>query len=113
VILSLFVQRTRSAASAPFRENDLAFINEIIVARPGAVIAMSYGNPHLIRKIGNVPAFLVGYGERGWYGNQAAHFDSFIKVLRGELEARGKAANRCERRVSPGKGNGLLAFKSR
>ena len=54
------------------------------------MIAVSYGNPHLIRKIENVPVFLVGYGERGWYGNQAVYFDSFIKLLRGELKPRGK-----------------------
>ncbi|MFZ2053865.1 MAG: hypothetical protein WAU81_06670 [Candidatus Aminicenantales bacterium] len=51
---------------------------------------MSYGNPHLIRKLENVPAFLVGYGERGWFGNQAVYFDSFIKLLKGEIKPKGK-----------------------
>ena len=51
---------------------------------------MSYGNPFLIRKIEEVPTFLVGFGERGWYGNQAVYFDSFIKVLKGELKPQGK-----------------------
>ena len=32
---------------------------------------MSYGNPQIIRRIGDVAAFAVGYGERGWFGNQA------------------------------------------
>ncbi len=90
VILSLFVQRDRAGDPAPFREDDLDFLREMIASRPGAVIAMSYGNPHLIRKIPDVPAFLVGYGEGGWYGNKTVYFDSFIKLLRGELAPGGK-----------------------
>lgn len=90
VILSLFVQRSRLADPAPFREPDLAFIKKIIAAKPKAVIAMSYGNPHLIRKMGDVPVFLVGYGERGWFGNQAVYFESFIKLLKGELKPKGR-----------------------
>lgn len=90
VILSLFVQRDRAGDPAPFRKADLEFLREIIASRPGSVIAMSYGNPYLIRKIPDVPAFLVGYGEGGWYGNQAVYFDSVIKLLRGELVPGGK-----------------------
>ena len=51
---------------------------------------MSFGNPHLIRKIGKVPVFLTGYGETGWYGNQPVYFDSLIRILKGELEPAGK-----------------------
>ena len=51
---------------------------------------MSYGNPFLIRKIAKVPAFLAGFAERGWYGNQTVYFDSFIKLLNGELTPQGK-----------------------
>jgi beta-N-acetylhexosaminidase len=90
VILSLFVQRDRAGDPAPFRESDHAFIKKIIASQPYAVIAMSYGNPHLIRKIPNVPVFLVGYGEGGWYGNQAVYFDSFIRLLQGKLKPNGK-----------------------
>jgi beta-N-acetylhexosaminidase len=90
VVLSLFVPRNRMGDAAPFREGDLAFIQKIIAAKPKAVVAMSYGNPHLIRKIPAVPAFLVGYGERGWFGNQAVYFDSFIKALKGELKPSGR-----------------------
>jgi len=90
VVLSLFVQRNRLGDPAPLREADLVFIRKVIQAKPGAVIAMSYGNPYLIAKIGDVPAFLVGYGERGWFGNQAVYFESFIKVLKGELKPGGK-----------------------
>ncbi len=90
VVLSLFTPRSRGTDTAPFRKNDLAFIIEVIAEKPRGVIAMSYGNPHLIRKIASVPVFLVGYGERGWYGNQAVYFDTFIKLLKGELEPSGK-----------------------
>ncbi len=90
VILSLFVPRNRLGDAAPFREADLKFLNQVIAAKPGAVVAMSYGNPHLIRKIPNVAAFLVGYGERGWFGNQTVYFDTFVKALKGELKPAGK-----------------------
>jgi beta-N-acetylhexosaminidase len=90
VILSLFVPRNRLGDAAPFRDGDLAFINKVIAAKPKAVLAMAYGNPHLIRKIPNVGAFLVGYGERGWFGNQAVYFDTFVKALRGEIKPAGK-----------------------
>lgn len=90
VILSLFVQRTRETDPAPIRDDDLALIEAVVKAKPKAVIAMSYGNPHLIRRIGNVPVFLVGYGEQGWYGNQTVYFDSFVRLLKGQIKPRGK-----------------------
>jgi beta-N-acetylhexosaminidase len=90
IVLSLFVQRDRLGEAAPFREADIAFINKVVAAKPKAVVAVSYGNPQLIRKIESVPAFLVGYGEKAWFGNQAVYFDSFIKLLQGELKPRGK-----------------------
>jgi beta-N-acetylhexosaminidase len=85
VILSLFVQRDKFGAATPIRESDLSLLKRVIRAKPGEVVAMSYGNPHLIRAIPDVAAFLVGYGERGWFGNQEVYFDSFIKALTGEL----------------------------
>jgi len=89
VVLSLFVQRTRLGDAAPFRESDLAFLRKVIAAKPKGVVAMSYGNPQLYRKIPDVAAFLVGYGERGWFGNQGVYFDSFIKALKGDLTPSG------------------------
>jgi beta-N-acetylhexosaminidase len=90
VVISFFVPRTRLGEAAPIREGDLAFLKRVVAAKPKAVVAMSYGNPHLIRKIPEVAAFLVGYGERGWFGNQAVYFDSFIKALKGELAPSGR-----------------------
>jgi len=90
VILSLFVQRDRLGDATPLRAGDLSLINQILEARPKRVLAMSYGNPHLIRKLNAVPAFVVGYGERGWFGNQPIYFDSFIKWVKGEIKAEGR-----------------------
>jgi beta-N-acetylhexosaminidase len=90
VIFSLFVQRTRQVDNAPFRAKDLEFLKELIKTGTKSVVAMSYGNPFLIRKITEVPCFLVGFAERGWYGNQEAYFDSFIRLLKGDFKPQGK-----------------------
>ena len=90
VVISLFVQRTRLGDPAPLREADIALIKRVIAAKPGAVVAMSYGNPQVIRRIPEIPAFLVGYGEKGWFGNQEIYFGSFIRALTGELKPGGK-----------------------
>ncbi len=90
VVLSLFVPRDRMGDAAPLRDADLAFLGKVIAAKPKAVVAMSYGNPQLVRKIPGAAAFLVGYGERGWFGNQAVYFDSFAKALKGELKPAGR-----------------------
>ncbi len=90
VVLSLFVIRDRNGEATPVRAGDLAFLRRVISTKPGRVVAMAYGNPHLIREIPQVPAFLVGYGERGWYGNQQVYFDTFVRALTGELEPSGK-----------------------
>ncbi len=104
VVLSLFVARNRMGDAAPFREGDLAFIKRVIAAKPKAVVAMSYGNPQLIRKVPEVAAFLVGYGERGWFGNQAVYFDSFIKALKGELKPSGRLPVRVNETYAIGSG---------
>jgi beta-N-acetylhexosaminidase len=90
VILSLFVPRTRLGDATPFREADLAFLQTVIAAKPKAVVAMAYGNPHLIRKIPAVAAYLIGYGEKGWFGNQTVYFETFINTLKGEHEPSGR-----------------------
>jgi beta-N-acetylhexosaminidase len=90
VILSFFVQRDKYGDATPVRESDLAFLRRVIAAKPGGVVAMAYGNPHLIREIPDVSAFLVGYGERGWFGNQEIYFDSFIKALTGGIVPAGR-----------------------
>jgi beta-N-acetylhexosaminidase len=90
VILSFLVPRTRHGDPAPVRDQDLKLIQNLIASKPGKLIAMSFGNPHLIRKMEKIPAFLTGFGEGGWYGNQTVYFDSFIRILKGELTPSGK-----------------------
>jgi len=90
VVLSFLVQRDRHGDPAPIRSEDLVLIHAICAQKPGHVIAMSFGNPHLIRKMENISAFLVGYGEGGFYGNQPVYFRSWVKILKGELKPNGK-----------------------
>ncbi len=90
VVISLFVQRDRSGDAAPLRDTDLELIRALAAAHPGRVVAMAYGNPHLARKLPDLPALLVGYGERTWYGNQDAYFDSFVRALTGKLVPQGR-----------------------
>jgi len=107
IILSLFVPRTRLGDAAPFREADLEFLRKIIASKPKSVLAMAYGNPHLIRKIPSVAAYLIGYGERGWFGNQTVYFESFIKVLKGELKPAGRLPVRVSEQFPIGSGISL------
>ena len=65
-------------------------MKELFKTGAKSIIAMSYGNPFLVRKIEQVPSFLVGFAERGWYGNQEVYFESFIKLLKGDLTPQGK-----------------------
>ena len=91
VILSFFVPGRQRGNTAPIREKDLELLNKILKKNASkTIIAMSYGNPHLINKLDDAPAFLVGYGEGGWFGNQSIYFDSFIDVIKGQLSPSGK-----------------------
>ncbi len=90
IIVSLFVQRDRHGDAAPLRKEDIELIRGLAERKSGNVVVMSFGNPHLIRKINFVPSFLVGYGEGGFYGNQPVYFNSFIKILKGQLKPSGK-----------------------
>jgi beta-N-acetylhexosaminidase len=90
VVFSLFVQRDRLGDPAPLRDRDLALVREIARRKPRATIAMSYGNPYLVNKMGDVGAFVVGWGEKGWFGNQSAYLDSFVKLLGGSIRPEGK-----------------------
>jgi beta-N-acetylhexosaminidase len=90
VFLSLFVPRIRMGDAAPLPKKDVDLIRRVVAAKPRSVVAMSYGNPHLIRKLPEVPAFLVGWGEGGWGGPREPYFRSFIKAVKGELKPTGK-----------------------
>jgi beta-N-acetylhexosaminidase len=90
VVVSLFVPRDRMGDPAPLRPADRALIQRLAAAHPRALIIMSYGNPYLVEALPEAPAFAVGWGEKGWFGNQAVYFDSFIKLVTGALKPEGR-----------------------
>jgi beta-N-acetylhexosaminidase len=90
VMFSLFVPRDRLGAAAPLRDRDVALIEGTAKAKPRQTLAVAYGNPYLVNRIGSAGAFAVGWGEKGWFGNQAVYFDSVIKLLHGALALEGR-----------------------
>jgi len=104
VILSFFIQRERHGDPVPLGNANLSLIRRLITGKPGGVIGMSYGNPYIINKINEIPAFMVGYGEGGWYGNQAVYVNTFIKILKSELSPEGRLPVRVNDRLDIGFG---------
>jgi len=90
VIISLFNPRARYIDNGPLQAKDLNLINKIVRLKPHATVVMSYGNPYPAANLKNVTAFLVGYGEGGFYGNKTVYMDSFIKLLQGKMGLQGK-----------------------
>lgn len=90
VIISLFNQRNVYRDNGPLKEKDLEFLNKIIKIKPDSTVVMSYGNPYLAESLKKTSAFVTGYGEGGFYGNQTVYADSFIRLLKGEISPRGK-----------------------
>ena len=90
VIVSLFNQRTVYVDNGPLGPADQALVEGLIAAKPDRVVVMSYGNPYLAGRITGAAAFVVGYGEGGYYGNQAAFGDAFIRLMKGEIPATGE-----------------------
>ncbi len=90
VLVSLYYQRNTYIDSGPLPEKDQKFLEQVLKQKPGAVIFMSYGNPYHAARFSQATAFVVGYGEGGFYGNQTVYADSFIKLLRGEITPQGK-----------------------
>lgn len=90
VIISLFNQRNVYRDNGPLKERDLDFLLKIIKIKPDSTVVMSYGNPYLVESLKNASAFVNGYGEGGFYGNQTIYADSFIKLLKGEISPHGK-----------------------
>jgi beta-N-acetylhexosaminidase len=90
VVVALFHQRNvyRDGGLLPAR--DLELIRS--VAGEGIrTVVLSFGNPYLVKAVGDVSAFVVGYGEGGFYGNQVVYADAFLRLLRGEIGAEGRA----------------------
>jgi len=90
VIVSVFNQRNVYRDNGPLPENVLKFLNKIFEIKPKSTVVMSYGNPYLVESLKKATAFIVGYGEGRFYGNQTIYADSFIKLLKGEISPKGK-----------------------
>jgi beta-N-acetylhexosaminidase len=89
VIVSLFNQRTVYLDNGPLKENQLSLVRQVMRAKPRTIV-MSYGNPYLVQSFKEAGAFVVGYGEGGFYGNQIIYADAFIRLLQGEIQGEGK-----------------------
>jgi beta-N-acetylhexosaminidase len=90
VIISLFNQRNAYKDNGPLQERDFALVQKIIKIKPSSTVIMSYGNPYLAESLKKATAFVVGYGEGGFYGNQVVYADAFIRLLKGEISPQGK-----------------------
>lgn len=90
VLVSLFHARTASKDNGALKPSDAAFVDKLILAKPKAVVAVSYGNPYLAGDFKKAAAFLVGYGEGGFFGNQLVYADSFIRLLKGGIKPMGR-----------------------
>ena len=89
VVVSLFNQRTVYVDNGPLSADHQALVDALVQARPDRVIVMSYGNPYLATRITGAGAFVLGYGEGGFFGNQTAYVDAFVRLMKGEIEAKG------------------------
>jgi len=89
VVVSLFHQRNvyRDRGVLPARDLELVRGFEAAGVR---TIVLSFGNPYLAEDLRDVSAFVVGYGEGGFYGNQIVYADAFLRLLEGEIAASGK-----------------------
>jgi beta-N-acetylhexosaminidase len=90
VVISLFNPRIRYIDNGPLRDQDLELIHRIVRIKPRATIVVSYGNPFPVEALKDATAFVLGYGEGGFYGNQLVYIDSFIKLMKGQLVPQGK-----------------------
>jgi len=89
VVVSLFHQRNvyRDRGVLPARDLELVRGFEAAGVR---TIVLSFGNPYLAEDLRDVSAFVVGYGEGGFYGNQIVYADAFLRLLEGEIAASGR-----------------------
>lgn len=88
LVVSIFNQRDVYRNNGQLRNADQALLRELAAAQPRTVV-MSYGNPYVISSVPESAAFVVGYGEGGFYGNQPVYADAFIRLLKGEIRAGG------------------------
>jgi beta-N-acetylhexosaminidase len=90
VLVSVFHQRKSYVDNGALAAADRNLIDQLSRVRPRATIVMSYGNPYVAGDAASATAFLTGYGEGGFFGNQLAYVDSLVRLLKGEIKARGR-----------------------
>ena len=96
VVVSLFHQRTVYRDRGVLPSRDLELIRGFAAAGVRTLV-LSFGNPYLAEDLPGVSAFVVGYGEGGFYGNQLVYADAFVRLLKGEITAFGKTPRRRSR----------------
>ncbi len=89
VVVSLFHQKTVYRDRGVIPARDLELIRGFAAAGVRTIV-LSFGNPYLAEDLPSVSAFVVGYGEGGFYGNQIVYADAFVRLLKGEITAPGK-----------------------
>ncbi len=89
VLVSLFHQRTVYQDHGVLPARDQELLGSLARGKV-RTIGLSYGNPYLAVETKDLSAFVVGYGEGGFYGNQLVYADAFGRLLKGEVEATGK-----------------------
>jgi beta-N-acetylhexosaminidase len=93
VLVALFHPRTVYKDHGVLPPRDRELVREL--SRAGArTIVLSFGNPYLAPDLPEVSAFVTGYGEGGFYGNQLVYADAFVRLLKGEIGAPGKLSVR-------------------
>lgn len=90
VVISLFNPRTRYIDNGPLAEKYVELIRKVMGKKPESTVVMSYGNPYLVEPTKDAAAFVLGYGEGGFYGNQIVYADSFIRLLQGLISPKGR-----------------------
>ena len=88
VVVSVFRQRDVYRNNGPLRSEDRELVEDLVALQPKTIV-VSYGNPYVAGSIPEQAAFVVGYGERGFYGNQLVYVDSFVRLLEGTIEGEG------------------------
>lgn len=104
IVVSLFSPRTSFKDNGPLRETEQAFLDELVRQKPPRTAIMAYGNPYLVLRAGHPGAFVTGYGEGGFFGNQIVYADSFIKLLKGSITPRGKLPVKISDEIGVGTG---------
>jgi beta-N-acetylhexosaminidase len=90
VLVGLFHQRNVYRDRGLLPPRDLALVRSLADGGKRTLV-LSFGNPYLARDLPEVTAYVVGYGEGGFYGNQLVYADAFQRLLKGEIRAEGKS----------------------